>query len=358
MKELKVLSIVVIFTLVLYWGVEPFAHSQMHKHVEFNGFAYNGKSDIEQLDEKIKKINEDITELKNSGGKDIKTKIADKEKELNELKAKLDDTKKFWAEINKVPKGGDAAAGKAAIAACVACHGIKSQGMKAPMDPNAAAAAYGVNPPDLSNAGALYDEKFLIAFLKSPTHAAHVKKLAMPGGLAGDDKNAANIVAYLKSIAPKEITPKEAFVTACGRCHANRYGKWTQIGDVPKTKSNIKTGQDIDALKFKEKVADYQGKLANYMGKLPPDLSIIIRARSEDFLKTFVEDPQSQLPGTAMPRVGLTKEGYEKVISYLEETGDPSKPKREATGPWVLGFFVIFSLLAYGWYKSQWKGLK
>jgi ubiquinol-cytochrome c reductase cytochrome c1 subunit len=300
MKELKVLAVVVFFTLILYWGVEPFAHSQMHKHVEGHDFKY--------------------------------------------------------PDLKAAPKG-NAEAGKNKIAACAGCHGIKAAGMKAPMDAMASAAAYGVNPPDLSNVGALYDTKFLVDFLQNPTHATHTKKLAMPPS-ASSAQDAADIVAYLKSIAPKEVTPKEAYVTACGRCHANRYGKWTQIGDVPKTKPNIKTGQDIQMLEFKKKVADYQNKLAEYMGKLPPDLSIIIRARSEDFLETFVEDPQTQLPGTAMPRVGLTKEGYEKVLKYLEETGDPSKPKREATGPWVIGYFVIFSILAYGWYKSQWKGLK
>jgi ubiquinol-cytochrome c reductase cytochrome c1 subunit len=59
-----------------------------------------------------------------------------------------------------------------------------------------------------------------------------------------------------------------------------------------------------------------------------------------------------------MPRVGVSKEGYELVFKRLEEVGDPSKPKREAVGPWVLGYFVIFTILAYLWYKSQWKGLK
>ena len=49
MKELKIFGIVAVFTLVLYWGVEPFAHSQMHKHVEFNNFNYDGKADIEEL---------------------------------------------------------------------------------------------------------------------------------------------------------------------------------------------------------------------------------------------------------------------------------------------------------------------
>ena len=302
MKELKVLAVVVFFTLVTYWGVEPFAHSQMHKHVEGHDFAY--------------------------------------------------------PDINASGVKGNAANGKNLIAACTGCHGIESQGMKAPMDALASSAAYGVNPPDLSNAGAVFDEKFLIAFMQNPAHAAKAKpNFAMPPS-ASSAQDAADIAAYLKSIAPKEVTPKEAFVTACGRCHADRYGKWTQIGDVPKTKSNIKTGNDVELAQFKINLAKYQDKLASYMGKLPPDLSIISRARSEHYLKTFVEDPQAVLHGTAMPRVGVTKEGFEKVYAYLEETGDPSKPLREKTGPWVLGFFFIFTLLAYGWYKSQWKGLK
>jgi len=301
MKDLKILGVVVFFTLLVYWGVEPFAHSQMHKHVEGHDFKYP---------------------------------------DLKEVKVK-----------------GDAAAGKQKIAACTACHGIKSQGIKPPMDKMAASAAYGVTPPDLSNVGALFDQKFLVNFMQNPAKVTKTKHFAMPPS-ASSEQDAADIAAYLKSIAPKEVSPKEAFETACGRCHAMRYAKWTQIGTIPKTKPNIKTGQDLDLMKFKENVAKYQNKLADYLGKLPPDLSIIIRARSKHYLETFVEDPQSQLPGTAMPRVGLTKEGYEKVVKYLEEVGDSSKPEREKVGPWVIGYFVIFTLLAYGWYKSQWKGLK
>ena len=300
MKDLKILAVVVFFTLLLYWGVEPFAHSQMHKHVEGHDFKYP---------------------------------------DLKEVKVK-----------------GDEAAGKQKIAACTACHGIESQGIKPPMDKMASSAAYGVTPPDLSKVGALYDQKFLVHFMMNPAGVTKSKHFAMPPS-ATSEQDAADIAAYLKSIAPKEVSNKAAFETACGRCHAMRYAKWTQIGTLPKTKANIKTGQNIGLMKFKENAAAYQGKLANYMGKLPPDLSIIIRARSEHYLETFVENPQVHLKGTAMPRVGLTKEGYEKVKGYLEEVGDPSKPKREATGPWVIGFFVIFTILAFGWYKSQWKGL-
>lgn len=298
MKELKILGVVAVFTLILYWGVEPFAHSQMHKHVEGEGFKYS--------------------------------------------------------DLKPIPKG-DAAKGEALAAACVGCHSINVKNMPAPMDPLMSAQTYGVNPPDLSLAGKVLDDKFFAHFLLNPAEVTKSKHFAMPPS-AGSIQDAADIVAYFKSIAPKEASPKEVYEFACGRCHANRYDKWTQIGEVPKTKSNIKTGVDLDALEFKKKLGEYQNKLADYMGKLPPDLSIIIRARSEHFLETLIEDPQSQLPGTAMPRVGVTKEGFEEVKKYLEETGDPSKPAREAVGPWVLLFFFIFTILAYLWKKSTWKG--
>jgi len=308
-RELKILAVVVFFTLVTYWGVEPFAHSQMHKHVEDENFAY---------------------------------------KDLPALKAK-----------------GDPAKGKELVmgaGACTGCHGIKAEGIAAPMDASTAAASYGVNPPDLSHVGALLDERFLAALIKNPAHALKVEHKFSDSrphpmtsffGAGGDiDQEIADMVAYLKQVSSKgEVTPKEAYEMACGRCHAMRYDKWTQLGETPKFK------YEKDALAYKIKVLDYQDHLKKYMGKLPPDLSIIIRARSEEFLKTFVENPQSQLPGTAMPRVGLTAEGYEKVVKHLEEVGDPSKPARESLGWKVILYFVIFSILAYLWKQKIWSKL-
>ncbi len=40
MRELKILAVVIFFTAVVYWGVEPFAHSQMHPHVAPADFAF------------------------------------------------------------------------------------------------------------------------------------------------------------------------------------------------------------------------------------------------------------------------------------------------------------------------------
>jgi len=306
-KEIKILLVVIFFTLVTYWGVEPFAHSAMHKHVEGEGFAY---------------------------------------KEFPAVKA------------GDAKKGGELVMG---AAACVGCHGIKSQGMPAPMDAATAAASYGVNPPDLSNIGHIYDEKFLAALIKNPAHALNVEHkfsetkmhpMTAFFGAGGDiDQEIADIVAYFKSIAPKEMTNKEVFVDACSRCHAARYDNMTQLGETPKFK------YEKDALAYKVKVLEYQDKLKAYMGKLPPDVSMLGKSRSHHFLETFIENPQSQLPGTSMPRVGLTKEGTEQVIHYLTEIGDANKPARDSLGWKVILYFVIFTVLAYLWKQSVWSKL-
>jgi len=315
MKELKIFGVVAFFTLLLYWGVEPYAHSQMHKHVEGHNFVYDGTDDIAET-----------------------------------VKAKKETKKAFWADVQKITSlKGDVAAGEATFTSvCMGCH-MKGAGNMG-----------GVTPPSLDHAGALYDKNYLIALIKNPAMASNVdhkyaNSMTHPMGavmsMVNKPQDIANVVAFLKAKKAGEITPKEAFTDACSRCHAMRYAKTTQLGDTPKFK------HEKDALTHKIKVLDEQNALKGYLGKLPPDLSMIARARTEEFLKTFVENPQSQLPGTSMPRTGLSEEGYEQVNAYLNDIGDPSKPARDMAGPWILGFFVLFTILAYLWKSSLWKDL-
>ena len=46
MKELKAFIVVVIVTGVIYWGVEPYAHSVLYPHVEPANFDF-AKEDID-----------------------------------------------------------------------------------------------------------------------------------------------------------------------------------------------------------------------------------------------------------------------------------------------------------------------
>jgi ubiquinol-cytochrome c reductase cytochrome c1 subunit len=327
MRELKILAVVVFFSLLTYYLVEPYAHHEMHKKVdaqgneikiESHGFTYDGTDDIAQ---------------------------AERTGDAERAAAK----KAFWADVAEVSKlKGNAAAGEAGFGLCMGCHNGSNMNMG------------GVIPPNLDHAGAIYDKNYLIALIKDPAMASNVDHkyadtMMHPMGsiksMMSDDQQIADVVAYMLEHKAGEVTPKEAYQEACMRCHALRYAKITQLGETPKFK------HEKDALAHKIKVIEEQDAVKAYMGKLPPDLSMIIRARSDHFMETFIENPQSQLPGTSMPRVGLNHEGYEKVKAYLTEVGDPSKEKREALGPIVIGFFILFSLLAFLWKKSQWRDL-
>ncbi len=287
MKELKVLAVVVALTLITYWGVEPFAHSQMHPHVDAPDYQFK---DVDGL-----------------GG--VK---------------------------------GDAQNGATLVQSnCIACHSISAQGFPPLMDDASSAAAYGVVPPDLSTAGKLYNADYLAAFIKNPAKAAKTEHKfqdgavhPMPGYAWMPPQDIADMVAYLQSIAPKEMTNKEVFTDACLRCHSIKYGDMKDGTMTAKTPDeNIKA----------------------YMGKLPPDLSQYIKSRGNSYLHEFVNNPQKHLEGTAMPRVGLTQAAELQVITYMEEVGDSKKAEREALGPKFLIYLVIFAIFAWLWKASKWR---
>lgn len=327
MRELKILSVVVFFSLLTYYLVEPYAHHEMHKKVDangneiknsFNNFKYDGSADIEEA-----------------------LRAGDT--------AKAEEKKTFWAEVASISTlKGDSTRGEEVFANCTGCHNGTNTNMG------------GVIAPNLDHAGRIYDKNYLIALIKDPAVASNIDhkyddtSLHPMGSvkfMVSEDQDIADVVAYMIEHKSSEVTAKEAYDEACVRCHAMRYSKQTQLGDTPRFK------HEKDALAYRIEVIEEQEKVKEYMGKLPPDLSMIIRARGEHFLETIIENPQAQLLGTSMPRVGLNAEGYEKVKEHLTAVGDPSKVKREALGPIVIGFFIIFTIIAFFWKKFQWRDL-
>jgi len=310
-KEPLILAVVVFFTLVTYYLVEPFAHNVLHKHVESENFEYK--------------------------------------------------------DLPALTKKGNAANGKAIAVdgyACISCHSIEVAGMTTGMSAKDSAGAYGVNPPDLSNAGVIYNEKFLVDLIKNPAHALKLEhiygenKKAYPMssffGAGGDlEQEVADIVAYLQSIAVKQedLTPAMAYENACGRCHEVHYENWTHIGTKPSFKHKK------DELAFEIETLEYKDSLVAYLGKLPPDLSMYIRSRGEHYITNFMEDPQAYFKGTSMPRVGVTKESAEKVIEYLQDSGDTKRHERESIAKNVMIYIIIFAIFALLWKKEVWKDL-
>ncbi len=295
MREFKILGVLVFFTALLYIGVEPFAHSQMHAHVEAPEYDFK---DADGVDKALV---------------------------------------------------GNAQNGAALVQAnCIACHSITKAGFAPMMDDATSAASYGVVPPDLSTAGTMYDPHFLAAFIKNPAKATKTEHKFEDGAVHPmpsydwmKPQEIADMVAYLKSIAPKTMTNKEVFNDACNRCHSMKYDGMKIITDGPNgvRKEGVKARSDV----------------SKYMGKTPPDLSQYIRSRSESYLHEFINDPQKHLAGTAMPRVGLTEKAENQVIKYMEEIGEVKKPEREALAPKFLAYLLIFTIFAFLWKAKIWR---
>ncbi|ECH5001262.1 cytochrome c1 [Campylobacter coli] len=373
MRELKIFLVVVVFTALVYWGVEPYAHSVMKPHVAPANFDYTAE-DTAYAKGIIAEKEIALEDAKKSN--DAK-RIESAQKDLDKAKENLAKVEELWADVAKIDfTKGNAAKGKEFFNNnCFACHGIKEDDIAA----NITDSSLGVIPPDLSSAGVIFDEKFLAALIMNPALALKVDHkfgdafimTAYNSETSGDSEelvnaNIADVIAYLKEVGlkfeakenatikqeaelkyskiedaneksalvEKEIAfakDRSTFIEACGRCHDIKYDNFF-------TPSN-------------------HNDLANYLGSVPPDLSMMIRSRGEQYLHDFINNTQKLLPGTAMPRVGLTEDAQVKVVSYLEKVGDSKKEERESTGIYIMIFFVILSIFAIGWKRSVWSKL-
>ncbi|ECV6669436.1 cytochrome c1 [Campylobacter coli] len=373
MRELKIFLVVVVFTALVYWGVEPYAHSVMKPHVAPANFDYAAE-DTAYAKGIIAEKEIALEDAKKSN--DAK-RIESAQKDLDKAKENLAKVEELWADVAKIDfTKGNAAKGKEFFNNnCFACHGVKEDDIAA----NITDSSLGVIPPDLSSAGVIFDEKFLAALIMNPALALKVDHkfvdafimTAYNSETSGDSEelvnaNIADVIAYLKEVGlkfeakenatikqeaelkyskiedaneksalvEKEIAfakDRSTFIEACGRCHDIKYDNFF-------TPSN-------------------HNDLANYLGSVPPDLSMMIRSRGEQYLHDFINNTQKLLPGTAMPRVGLTEDAQVKVVSYLEKVGDSKKEERESTGIYIMIFFVILSIFAIGWKRSVWSKL-
>lgn len=286
MKEFKILAILAVIVGVIYWGVEPLAHSVFHPAKAPADYTF---ADLKNL---------------------------------------------------QVSAKGNAKVGKTLVEEnCAGCHN-----MKTPESELKARNADGVMGPDLDTMGYLYAPEFLTALLKDPLKATMLSEklkgkedVYQMTSIAGvlDDQQIADVVAYLQSIAPKEMSNREVFIDACSRCHDIKY-------------------DGINGLKG-IKVATPTKIVQEYLGAPAPDLSMMYRSRGEHYLALFINDPQKMLPGASMPRVGLTKKAEGQVLAYMENISDAKKEQRESLGIKLMLFCAFMAVLAYLWKCKIWR---
>lgn len=321
LRELKILAFVVVAVGVLYWGVEPLAHSIFYP----------------------------------------KTTPADYQ----------------FSDLEKLPTSGSVENGKVlATTYCIACHSIEREGFPAMMDNETAITAYGVVPPDLSSIGALYDGNFLANLIKDPVKALKLEhkfgedKFFPMTPTPVSDTELGDMVAYFESIGVKnfealafESPEYKAKIEAINKSGgANISDKKQELNALKEHYLNKATFKEscvrCHSMKYDDIAAlTPQASMLGYMGAKAPDLSMMIRSRGEERLHKFINDPQKMLVNASMPRVGLNEASQKRVVAYMNSVGDSKKDERTFVGIVLIGFMAVMAILAYLWKRKIWSEL-
>ena len=199
--------------------------------------------------------------------------------------------------------------------------------------------------------------------------------------VASDDVSTTNVQIANNDVSDTASLQRGArnFFNHCAGCHSLKYMRYNQMAED----LDIEENQLIENLMFTQ--AATQDPITTSMlpsdgdrwfGKSPPDLSLIIRSRSADyvynFLREFTMDKSSPtgtdnqvLPGTSMPNIlwlvqeQLSHEEFDQftldIVNFLDYVAEPIQLKRKNIGVWVILFLLIFLIFSYLLYKDIWK---
>jgi len=201
------------------------------------------------------------------------------------------------------------------------------------------------------------------------------------------------------------------FMNYCIGCHSLKYMRYQRMADDLQIPTSVLDANlvapgssNLDYIETSMPDAD----MVNWFGKSAPDLSLIARSRSADylyrFMKTFYSAPSRgtrsenlAYPSTAMPAVlsdlegvkaavyrevkgssagaattesvfdhfetispgNLTPEQFDgfvrDTVNFLDYVGDPAQVERRSIGLWVVLFLLLLSALALMLKKEYWK---
>jgi len=208
------------------------------------------------------------------------------------------------------------------------------------------------------------------------------------------------------------------FVNYCLNCHSASAMRYNRLKDIGLTDDQIKnnllftTDKVGDLMKVSMPVKDAK----DWFGAVPPDLSVIARAKASDagsgadwlytYLRTFYKDDTRPtgwnnmvFPNVGMPHVMWELQGvrtakfaeekdahdpsktvhkfagFEQVkpgqlsslefdnaaadlVAYLEWMAEPAQNTRKRLGVWVLLFLGVFLVIAWRLNASFWKDIK
>ncbi len=169
------------------------------------------------------------------------------------------------------------------------------------------------------------------------------------------------------------------FVNYCMGCHGLKYVRYERLADdlgipvdIAQQYLNFTTDKPGDTMGN----AMDEAEAKTWFGAAPPDLSLVARLRSSDwvysYLIGFYKDESRPygfnnhvFPSVGMPHVmagmeaELSEEEFHQamgdITNFLTYTADPVRVERERLGVWVLVFLFILFWPAYFMKKEYWK---
>jgi ubiquinol-cytochrome c reductase cytochrome c1 subunit len=201
------------------------------------------------------------------------------------------------------------------------------------------------------------------------------------------------------------------FVNYCLACHTAKYVRYNRVAaDLGLSTQQLEENLMFTGTSPHDTMLNGMNPddAKRWFGVVPPDLSLIARARTPDYLYTFLRsfyvDPSRPtgmnnlvLPGAAMPNVLWQLQGTQEAVwegemdaqgnaqkhfkefklatpgklspaeydafvrdtvNFLDYIGEPVQLQREGLGYKVIAFLIFFTLLAYALKKEYWKDVK
>ncbi|MBL4772925.1 MAG: cytochrome c1 [Alcanivoracaceae bacterium] len=200
------------------------------------------------------------------------------------------------------------------------------------------------------------------------------------------------------------------YMNYCSACHSLQYQRYSRMAkDLELSEDEVMESLVFTDAKFTDHMITTMATedSEKWFGKTPPDLTVIAKARGNDwlyaYLKGFYKDPSrpsgwnntifkdASMPNVMWQLQGIQEAVFEKhedengivshnftgfnpltegsmtadefdstvldIVNFLDYTAEPAKLIRLAYAPWVILFLVVFTFLAYMLKKNYFKDI-
>lgn len=173
----------------------------------------------------------------------------------------------------------------------------------------------------------------------------------------------------------------DTFMNACHGCHSLKYVHYRDLVSFGIDKNKISSWRGDSTLDSAMTSLMTDEAAIQSFGKIPPDLSMMVRAREGgtnylySYLIGYYLTPDGNtsnhiFPLTKMPDVlGISsttdpaqlseQQGKaHDIVSFLSWASDPHEAERQSLGYYVIGYLIILTLLLYNVKLEVWSKLK